>query len=953
MAGIRADIDLSVNTQGVKRSLDKATNEINKVVNKISGKNIGFSVNEKSFTQPLGRINASANEFTKSLEASNARVIAFGASVAILDGISNSFKGLVREAVKFEKTLADINVVLNLSNAQLRQFGEGLFDTARKTAQGFNMASEAALEFSRQGLSTEEVLRRTNDALILTRLTSLKAADAVAGLTAAVNAFGDAGLTTTDIIDKLAAVDVKFAVSSEDLINALQRAGAVAIDAGVEFDSLIGLVAALQQTTARGGAVIGNSLKTIFTRIQRPESLRQLEEMGIAIRDISGAVLPADRILLNISKTFDKLTQAQQSNVVQFSAGIFQANVFRAALRDLAKEQSLQVQATQVAANAAGEAAMKNELLNKTVSALASQAGTNIQELGAILGELALGPQLADALEFVNKRIEEIRGALGGGEDEGSTFAKGLVKGIGNVISGPAAIAFGAIFIKLFVNIAKFASNSMKDVLGVVSQKDKIKQMEESIVEALSRNQHIQQSLNNLGDDRLAQEKFLLGIIEQQTAAIREQRSLAAALAGPLVQKGVSPNLVSSGGLIPEGSKKAERQGAARGGYTAGAIDSMNVAGLGDVVYNKAETVKQFPGMKQPAIMPPQDSKAGSVYQQAFQEKHGFNPYANGGFIPNFATLVGNKLVMDKAKLSLFGGSMDIARATGANYKEIEKLFASGQPLKMSASLKDIIMSSDGGKQKISGKETLFEAFSALSGAGVHSIERMFNVRPPVPGRRGQGKLTQDQFAERKSLNLLNKELGGHQLTYDPKTKKGVQNYPVDIIGPGAHEVKSGKLSAANLISKSLRMASDRELSGWMAANKISGGKGLQGKNLKEAQRLAGKLGIKGSGQAGALTQADADIWSMSEGFVPNFKKDWKAIYKEFVRIKDSIKSREDFEKIGINRPGNVFPAIKHTNPHNKQAKNQLKEKYDEMWRHFHGSKKGQQNMIIIKSLII
>jgi TP901 family phage tail tape measure protein len=939
MAGIRADIDLTVNTQGVKRSLDKATSEINKVVGKISGKPIGFNVNEKSFTQPLGRINSSANEFTKSLEASNARVIAFGASVAILDGISNSFKGLVREAVKFEKTLADINVVLNLSNAQLRQFGEGLFDTARKTAQGFNMASEAALEFSRQGLSTEEVLRRTNDALILTRLTSLKAADAVAGLTAAVNAFGDAGLTTTDIIDKLAAVDVKFAVSSEDLINALQRAGAVAIDAGVEFDSLIGLVAALQQTTARGGAVIGNSLKTIFTRIQRPESLRQLEEMGIAIRDISGAVLPADRILLNMSKTFDRLTQAQQSNVVQFSAGIFQANVFRAALRDLAKEQSLQVQATEVSANAAGEAAMKNELLNKTISALASQAGTNIQELGAILGDLALGPQLADALEFVNKRVEEIRGALGGGEDEGSTFAKGLVRGIGNVISGPAAIAFGAIFIKLFMNIAKFASSSMKDVLGVVSQKDKIRQMEDAIVEVLSRNQHIQQSLNNLGGDRIAQEQFLLGIIDKQTAAMAEQRSLAASLAGPLVQKGVSPNITSSGGFIPEGSKKAERLGAVKGGYIPGAIDSMNIAGMGNVVYNKAETVKQFPGMKQPAIMPPQDSKAGSLYQKTFKEKHGFDPYASGGFVPNFANLVGSKLMMNKAKLSLFGGSMDIARATGANYQDVEKLFASGQPLKISASLKDIIMSSDSGKKTISGKETLFEAFNALSGAGVHSIERMFNVRPPVRGQRGKGKLTQSEFAERKTLNLLNKEVSGHQLTYDPKTKKGVQNYPVDIIGPGAHEVKSGKLSAANLISKSLRMASDRELSDWMSANKISGGKGLRGKNLKEAQRLAGKLGIKGSGQAGALTEADADTWSMSEGFVPSFANDWKAIYKEFVRRKDSIKSREDFKKIGLKAHRSIFPKINHTTRYNNQAKKILKEKYDEMWSYYHSLK--------------
>ena len=126
--------------------------------------------------------------------------------------------------------MADINAVMGISNERLSEFGEGIFDVAQNTAQSFNVAAEAALEFSRQGLETEEVLRRTNDALILTRLTSLDAADAVSGLTAAINAFGKAGLTTTDIIDKLAAVDVSFAVSSEDLINALQRSGAVAID---------------------------------------------------------------------------------------------------------------------------------------------------------------------------------------------------------------------------------------------------------------------------------------------------------------------------------------------------------------------------------------------------------------------------------------------------------------------------------------------------------------------------------------------------------------------------------------------------------------------------------------------------------------------------------------------------------------------------------------------------
>ena len=359
---IRANVDLTVDTTKAKRSMDRAAREINKIVNNVAGKDISFNVNGKSFTQPLGRITASANEFTKSLEASNARVIAFGASVGIINAITDSFKFLVAETIRFEKTLQDINVVLNSSNEQIQKFGQGLFDVAQNTAQSFNVAAEAALEFSRQGLSVAEVLKRTNDALTLTRITSLDAAEAVSGLTAAVNAFGEAGLTTTDILDKLAAVDVKFAVSSEDLINGLERAGAVAIDAGVELDSLVGIITSLQQTTARGGAVIGNGLKTIFTRIQRPESIRQLEDMGVAVRTLTGAVLPADKVLQNIAKSFEELSQSQQSNIVQFAAGIFQANIFRAALADLSKAQGIQQQATEIAANAAGEAARKNEL---------------------------------------------------------------------------------------------------------------------------------------------------------------------------------------------------------------------------------------------------------------------------------------------------------------------------------------------------------------------------------------------------------------------------------------------------------------------------------------------------------------------------------------------------------------------------------------------------------------
>ena len=686
---VRANVDLKVNMASVKRSMDRAAREINKTVQNVSGKDISFNVNGKSFTQPLGRITASANEFTKSLEASNARVIAFGASVGIINAITDSFKFLVAETIRFEKTLQDINVVLNSSNEQIEKFGQGLFDVAQNTAQSFNIAAEAALEFSRQGLSVEEVLKRTNDALTLTRITSLDAAEAVSGLTAAVNAFGEAGLTTTDIIDKLAAVDVKFAVSSEDLINGLERAGAVAIDAGVDLDNLVGIITSLQQTTARGGAVIGNGLKTIFTRIQRPESIRQLEDMGVAVRTLTGAVLPADKVLKNIAKGFEELSQSQQSNIVQFAAGIFQANIFRAALADLAKTQGIQQQATEISANAAGEAARKNELLNKSISAMASQAGSGLKELVGIIGELSIKQDLGEAVGLFGNAIESLKNALGGGEEEGNAFAKGLVRGIGNVLTGPAAIAFVAIFTKLLFNVFKFASGSLKDVLGIVTQKEKVRQIEESIVKVLGSNVQVTQALNRLEGDRVAQEQYILGIIEAQTNALAKQQQLASKLGPALLKRGITPDLSydntpgtlvdidgdgvirSAGGLLPQ-EKNTERKGAIEAGYSPGKVTKMKVPGMGEVIYNTAEKVKNFEGMKQPAIMPPQSSRAGRNYKEKFSDKHGFDPYASGGFIPNFAPRKGsdvNKVYQELKNAWLSGGyrmtNKELTDATG------------------------------------------------------------------------------------------------------------------------------------------------------------------------------------------------------------------------------------------------------------------------------------------------
>lgn len=678
-------LDLKTRAVGLEGS-------INDIVNRVNRRGLNVKVKASDFTQPLGRITTKANEFTKSLEASNARVIAFGASAAIIGGITTAFTQLVRQSIKLEKILTDINVVLGTSLENLSKFGTQLYDVARNTSQGLEVAAEAALEFSRQGLSMEEILRRTNDALILTRLTGIDAASAVSGLTAAVNGFADAGLTTTEIINKLASVDVEFAVSAEDLINALARAGAVAQDAGVNFDQLVGAVTSAQQITARGGAVIGNSFKTIFTRIQRSSTLDRLQELGVAVRDVRNNALPALQVLTNLAKSYDELGGATKAAVAEQVGGVFQINILRAALKDLSRENSLYAKATEISASATNEAQIKNEQLQQTISSLAAQTSLSIQELSANIGELALSPGISKILDAVKSFSDGLNTVLGGdGEGAGSDFAKSVLKGIGSVITGPGVVLAFGIFGKLFFNALKFAKESLKDILGIVTAKQKEKMLQDAIVQSMEDNKFLAMELNKYAGDKVTSEEIVLKLVQQQTKFLEKQKSIAASIAPGLAKRGVNPDLTytapqgrsnrsrGSGafdGFIPNYSssvtseeRSRERSGALKGGYSPGAIDTMNIKGLGSVVYNKAETVKKFPGMEQPAIMPPKSSKAGQKYQSNFGQKHGFDPYAYQGLIPNFADL---RSRAQKIKDVLNDPANKDVKFTGKSYKTIQ-----------------------------------------------------------------------------------------------------------------------------------------------------------------------------------------------------------------------------------------------------------------------------------------
>jgi len=638
--------DIILNVGGNTRQLER---DIQRIANS------NLVLNTKGFAQPLGKITGQLGEFEKSLAASNARVIAFGVSAGAIYAVEKAFSEMVKSTVSVQKSLAEINTILNTSTANLNKFGNSLFDIAKNTGQSFDTVAKSALEFSRQGLGLADTLKRTSDALVLTRLSGLDVVSSTESITAALNSFNQTVISSNELVNKLIAVDTGFAVSSADLAEAIKRVGSSAQDVGVDLDELIALVTSAQQITARGGSVIGNSFKTIFTRLQRPEVLDALDDLGIKTRDAEGNIAPLIQILSQLSTVFETLGGTQRSQIAELVGGVFQINILKAALGDLSKEYSIFNQALSTSQSATDEANKRNEELNNTLSSTLNKTLANLTKAASDIGGLSLGPAIQKALGGLNSILESF--SVSGGETEGigAKIGEGVAKGIGNFLGGPGIVLATLGLFKIFERLTKFSADAFKTLSGMNTASNQQAQIQSQVLNIMAKNPGLVDQIAKGNVNVAAVHREILTLIEQETRAMQQQIALASSLSkslsaagvglgksGPMQGMVVSNKVLGKtkfSGYIPNFSKEnsLERFGAAFGGYKAGRIRRTNIKNEGNVVYNDAESLVKYPGFEQEAILPPKGSKAGKEYKDNFIKKHGFDPYETFGYTPNFA----------------------------------------------------------------------------------------------------------------------------------------------------------------------------------------------------------------------------------------------------------------------------------------------------------------------------
>jgi TP901 family phage tail tape measure protein len=561
-------VNIPTSATGYHQSIVSQATTAQKAVNRMQ---MSPRLNPQGIVQPLGKITNSASEFQKSMDASAARVFAFGAAVGVINGISDAFRGIIQATAEVEKSLKDIQVVMEATDSAMKKFGDGLFDVARNTATSFQLVAESATELARQGLSSEETLARVNSALVLNRLSGLGAVKSTETLTAAINSFNKEGITHEQIVNRMANVDAAFAVSSADLAEAISRAGAVAQESGVQFNELAAIVTAVQQRTARGGSVIGNGFKSIFTRIKRSRVRDALEEIGVSTTNLDGSFRSSIDVLKDYAGVYETLSDSQKSYTSEQIAGVFQIQNLQALISDLNDEYSVYNRALGVANNTTNEATKRNEELNKTLSAVFTQTSLTAKELAASIGEIGFSDNFKEILTFLNNLAGKLNEMLS--ENKGSELAKGLVRGIGAFLTGPGLVILGAAFIKIFAMVTKFAKEAFSDLLGVNKETKRQQSLQVAISQILSTNAGLYQKIFAAGTSTAKQEQMILNIIKQETAERLKQEAVIKRIAASSSLVGIG---ASDKGFVPMGKRGAKKTGRKTLNAANGFLPSFN-----------------------------------------------------------------------------------------------------------------------------------------------------------------------------------------------------------------------------------------------------------------------------------------------------------------------------------------------------------------------------------------
>ncbi len=276
---------LSSNLQKVPAQIASAAQGANQI-----------SQSNQKAAQATNALTSEFAEFGRQSALAVRRFAAFATVTGVIYKVSNAVTSATKDFLDFEKELIKVAQVSRTPVAQL----DFLTKNITRLSTNLGVASKDLVGVSRTlaqaGLSAND----TSKALqALARSALAPTFDdmnrTVEGSIALMRQFSIGANQLEGALGSINAVAGKFAVEAGDIITAISRAGGVFASAskGVSegtdaLNEFIAVFTSVRATTRESAETIATGLRTIFTRIQRSDTIDSLKAFGITLTDLEG-----------------------------------------------------------------------------------------------------------------------------------------------------------------------------------------------------------------------------------------------------------------------------------------------------------------------------------------------------------------------------------------------------------------------------------------------------------------------------------------------------------------------------------------------------------------------------------------------------------------------------------------------------------------------------------------
>lgn len=303
---IKANID-----QKSISSLDRLAKNLSSVNNAVNELNLSSSRAERSISRlaaASGRLNVptslksgvkdvkdlalqfddasnKAEHFGRQVRLAGQRFLAFSIATAGLFAVTTGFKNALSEAIDFELQINKLKQVTDEGAGSVSELRDEILRLSTSLGVSSKELAKASVTITQAGIKAKDAkvaLEAFAQALLAPNFDS--AEQTVEGLIAIYQQFGKDVTKLKDQLGSVNAVAGAFAVEAGDLIKAVQKAGGAFSSAGGSLDELLALMTAVRSTTRESAEQIATGLRSIFTYVQRTETIDNLRNLGIELR---------------------------------------------------------------------------------------------------------------------------------------------------------------------------------------------------------------------------------------------------------------------------------------------------------------------------------------------------------------------------------------------------------------------------------------------------------------------------------------------------------------------------------------------------------------------------------------------------------------------------------------------------------------------------------------------